>query len=145
MGFEPLPLPGAQLVDPFRWRTQSEWTFFIFLFVLLSPTVCFLLSILLFPDPIEDGIDLKAHYYANRRWFFVLAALLAPIDALDTLLKGWAHFVTQGPLYLLTLSIVLVMSLIAAFTTNERYHSFFSVFFLAYLLMFIGINLRVLG
>lgn len=129
----------------FRWRNQLEWTFFIFLFVLLSPTVGFLLAILLFPDPIEDGIDLKRHFYANRRWFFTLAALLAPIDALDTLLKGWPHFVAQGPYYILTLVIVFVLSVIAASTASLRYHSFFAVFFLAYLLMFIGINLRVLG
>ena len=38
----------------FRWQTETEWSFFIFLFVLLSPTVGFLLSILLFPDPTEE-------------------------------------------------------------------------------------------
>ena len=129
----------------FRWRSQPEWSFFLFLFVLLSPTIGFLLSILLFPDPIEEQIDLRRHFYANRRWFFVLAALLAPIDALDTLLKGWDHFVAQGPIYLLTLSLVLVLSLIAAVTRGEKYHSFFAVFFFAYILAFISINLRVLG
>ncbi len=129
----------------FRWRTQSEWSYFIFLFLLLSPTVCFLLSILLFPDPMEGGVDLKRHFYANRRGFFVLAAMLAPIDALDTMLKGWDHFVAQGPLYLLTLLIILVLGLIAAFTERENYHSFFAVFWLVYITAFIGINLRVLG
>jgi hypothetical protein len=129
----------------FRWRTQSEWSFFIFLFVLLSPTAGFLLSILLFPDPLEENMDLKRHYYANRRWFFVLAATLAPIDALDTLLKSWDHCVAQGPHYLLTLLIVLVLALIASITTSEKYHSFFAVFFLVYILAFISINLRVLG
>ena len=129
----------------FRWRVQSEWTFFIFLFVLLSPTVTFLLSVILFPDEMEDHIDLKQHFYANRRWYFTLAALLAPIDAADTLLKGWDHFVAQGPVYLLTLSLVFVLSLIASFTRNEKYHSFFAVFFLLYILAFISINLLVLG
>jgi hypothetical protein len=129
----------------FRWRLQGEWTFFLFLFVLLSPTVGFLLAVLLFPEPMEDGLNLKHYYYANHRWFFGLAALLAPIDALDTLLKGWDHFVAQGPLYLLTLALVLILSLIAATTRNERYHAFFAVFFLAYISLFISVNLRVLG
>jgi hypothetical protein len=129
----------------FRWSSQSEWTFFIFLFLLLSPTISFLLSVLLFPEPIEDGIDMKQHFYANRRWFFILASLLAPIDALDTLFKGWDHFVAQGPLYIVTLLIVFILSLIGAFTDSEKYHSSFAIFFLAYLLAFIGINLRVLA
>lgn len=129
----------------FRWRTQSEWTFFIFLFVLLSPTVGFLLSVLLFPEPMEDGINLKQHFYANHRGFFLLGALLAPLDMVDTLLKGWDHFAAQGPVYPASMVLVLVLNLIAAWTKNEKYHAFFAVFFAVWLLIFIGINLRVLG
>ena len=128
----------------FRWRTYEDWTFFIFLFLLLSPTVTFLLSVLLFPDPFEEGTDLKEHFFANRRSFFVLAALLPPIDAVDTLLKGTAHFAAQGPLYVVTLLLVFVLSLVAASTKRERFHAFFAVFFLVYILGFIGINLRTL-
>jgi hypothetical protein len=128
----------------FRWQHQEQWTFFLFLFVLLSPTITFLLSVLLFPDPLEDGIDLRQHFYANHRWFFALGALLAPIDAMDTLLKGQAHFVAQGPLYIFTLLLVCVLNIVAASTRRERFHTFFAVFFLVYLLAFIGINLRLL-
>ena len=91
-----------------------------------------------------DGMDLKRHFYANQRWFFVLAALLLPIDGFDTLLKGWDHFVAQGSLYILTLHILFILSLSAAYIKSEKYHSFFAIFFLLYLLAFIGINLRVL-
>jgi hypothetical protein len=128
----------------FRWQRQEQWTFFLFLFVLLSPTITFLLSVLLFPDRLEDGIDLKQHFYANHRWFFALAALLAPIDAIDTLLKGRAHFAAQGPLYIVTLLFVFGGTVAAASTKRERFHALFSVFFLVYLLAFIGINLRLL-
>jgi hypothetical protein len=129
----------------FRWHSQAEWTFFLFLFVLLSPTIAFLLAVLLFPEPLEDGLNLKHYFYANHRWFFILAALLAPIDGIDTLLKGWDHFLAQGPIYILTLVLVLGLSAVAAMTRNERYHAGFALFFLAYLLTFITINLRVLG
>jgi hypothetical protein len=128
----------------YRWHTQEEWTFFLFLFVLVSPVIAFLLSVLLFPEPLEDGLDLKANFYANHRWFFALAALLPPLDAVDTLLKGWAHFQAQGPLYVFTLLIVFVLSIIGASTRRERFHGFYAVFFLAYILAFIGINLRLL-
>src|SRR5438552_816001 len=31
-----------------RWRNQQEWTFYLFVFVLISPTILFLASMLLF-------------------------------------------------------------------------------------------------
>jgi heme A synthase len=129
----------------FRWQAQQQWTFFLFLFVLISPTIGFLLSVLLFPDEIDDGSDLKRHFYHNHRSYFLLAALLFPVDAIDTLLKGWQHFLNQGPVYFLTLTLLCALCLVAAFTKNERYHAVFSVFFLIYLLAFITINLRVLA
>src|SRR5882724_8970253 len=33
----------------YRWRNQQPWTFFLFVFVLISPTILFLASLLLFP------------------------------------------------------------------------------------------------
>src|SRR5204862_8082285 len=32
----------------YRWRNQRQWTFFLFIFVLISPTILYLASILLF-------------------------------------------------------------------------------------------------
>lgn len=129
----------------YRWQSQEQWTFFLFLFILLSPTVAFLESVLLFPDSLEEGIDFKHHFYANHRWFFRLAAALPIVDALDTLLKGWDHFLAQGLIYPVTLSLLFVLSLVGAFTSRERFHAFYAVFFLIYILLFIGINLRTLA
>ncbi len=129
----------------FRWSTFTAWSFFTFLFVLLSPTVGFLLAVLLFPDRVEPGLDLRAHFFANHRWFFALAALLMPIDAADTLLKGWDHFVAQGPIYVITLVLLFVLCGVGAGTARPRYHAFFALFFLVYLLTFISINLRMIG
>lgn len=129
----------------FRWHSQQEWSFFLFLFVLLSPTFAYLLTVLLMPDPFEAGLDLKQHYYNNQRWFFTLAALLPLIDALDTVLKGWDHFKAQGFLYPLTILLLFALNVAAARIREERFHAFFAVFFFFYLLAFIAINLRLLG
>lgn len=129
----------------FRWESAPEWTFFLFLFVLLSPIVSFLLSVFLIPDHIEEGADLKQHFYTNHRWFFALAALLAPIDAIDTLLKGIEHFNAQGPIYVITIGVLTLLNVIAAVTKREKFHAFFAIFFLVYILVFITINLRVLN
>jgi hypothetical protein len=60
----------------YRWRNQQPWTFFLFVFVLISPTLLYLASMLLFPR--EGDVDLavayKTHYYANHRAFFTLFA-----------------------------------------------------------------------
>ena len=128
-----------------RWQTQYQWSFFLFLFVLLSPTIAFLESVLLFPDAIGEGTDLKVHYYSNHQWFFALAAMLPPLDAVDTLLKGWDHFASQGLIYPVTLLVLCVLSIAAARTRNERFHERYAIFFLIYLLVFITINLRMLA
>jgi len=129
----------------FRWSTQHQWTFFLFLFVLFSPTIAYLLTVLLVPDPFEDGLDLKEHFYNNHRWFFTLAALLPIIDFVDTLLKGWIHFLAQGPLYIITILLLFGLSVIAARISRAIFHAFFAIFFLVYILAFITINLRMLG
>jgi hypothetical protein len=33
----------------YRWRNQQPWTFLLFVFVLVSPTIMYLASLLLFP------------------------------------------------------------------------------------------------
>lgn len=129
----------------FRWHTQTTWTFFLFVFVLLSPIIAFLLTVILIPEPIEEGMDLKRHYFANRRSFFAVASLLPPTDATDTLLKGWTHFQDQGIIYPVSLLIWFILVVGAVVTDDERYHAAFSIFFLLSLLVFIGVNLNLIG
>jgi hypothetical protein len=128
----------------YRWRTFVDWTFFLFLFVLVSPTVAFLLSVLLLPEPLESEPDLKRYFYQNRRWFFGLAALLPPVDAVDTLLKGKAHFTAQGPIYIVTVALLFVLCVTGVLVRDERFHAAFALFFLLYILVFITINLQLL-
>src|SRR2546423_12398750 len=66
----------------YRWRNQQQWTFYLFVFVLISPTILFLASRLLFPSESElaELVDYKKHYYANHRAFFIIFALFSPVD-----------------------------------------------------------------
>jgi hypothetical protein len=128
----------------YRWRTFEGWTFFLFIFVLLSPTAIFLLSVLLLPEPLDPGTDLKQHSFSGHRWFFSIAASLPLIDAIDTLLKGQAHFAAQGRLYIVTIGLLIVLCVTGAITSREGFHAAFGVFFLLYILLFIAINLRLL-
>ena len=126
----------------YRWRNEQTWTFFLFVFVLISPTILYLASLLLFPREggVDESVDYKAHFYANHRAFFIIFALYAPVDLVDTLLKGVPHFFELGPLYIVSLVLFLVGATTAAITRNERYHQFYAVFFL---LQTIIISLRL--
>ncbi len=116
----------------YRWRNQQPWTFFLFVFVLISPTILFLASLLLFPSEssLDQFIDYKKHYYANQRAFFAIFALFTPVDFVDSALKGMQHFLELGPQYLVSNSLYLAGLATAAITRSERYHQFYAVFFL---------------
>ena len=116
----------------YRWRNQQPWTFFLFVFVLISPTILYLAALLLFPreGDVDLAMDYKTHYYANRRAFFILFGLFTPVDIVDSLLKGVPHFLTLGPAYFISSVLYFAGLLTAAITRNERYHQFYAVFFL---------------
>jgi hypothetical protein len=128
----------------FRWQSWTQWNFFLFVFLISSPTIAFLLSVLLFHDPLSEHTDFKEHFYGNHRWFFALAAVLPSLDFFDTLLKGYQHLVAQGVIYPITLTLMTGLSITGAVTTNEKYHKFYSIFFFVYMIGFIGINLNPL-
>jgi hypothetical protein len=116
----------------YRWRNREPWRFLLFVFVLISPTLLYLASLLLFPRErdIDAAIDYKTHYYANHRAFFILFALFTPVDIADSLLKGVPHFLALGPAYFISNTLYFVGLTSAAITRNERYHEFYAVFFL---------------
>src|SRR5436190_10115116 len=116
----------------YRLRNQQPWTFFLFVFVLISPTILFLASLLLFPreGSIDESISYKTHYYANHRAFFILFGLFTPVDIVDSLLKGLPHFLQLGWPYFISNSVYFVGLATAAITRNERYHQFFAIYFL---------------
>ena len=125
-------------MDPFSYLS-------VLTSIVLALGITRLLTVLLMPDPFEEGFDSKQHFYNNHRWFFTLTALLPLIDAIDTWLKGAAHFIAQGPVYILTILLLFALNVVAAFNRREGFNAFFAVFFLVYILVFITINLRVLG
>jgi hypothetical protein len=116
----------------YRWRNQQKWTFLLFVFVLISPTVLYLASMLLFPreGTVDESVDYKAHYYANHRAFFTIFSMFPVVDIADTLLKGIPHFVALGKPYVISSMLYFIGLLTAAITQNERYHQFYALFFL---------------
>ncbi len=58
-----------------RWRNIEQWTYFLFLVVLISQTILYLAAVVLFPSGdarSETADDYRLHFYANHRSFFIL-------------------------------------------------------------------------
>jgi hypothetical protein len=116
----------------YRWRNQQSWNFYLFVFVLISPTILYLASLLLFPREAsaDDSVDYKTHYYANHRAFFIIFSLFPVVDIADTLLKGIPHFLELGTPYIISTMLYFIGMATAAITQNERYHQLYAIFFL---------------
>ncbi len=134
MGLEHFPLSGGCLVGFYSWRFEQNWTFSLFVFVLISPTILYLCSLLLFPREGDMSVrDYKTHFYANHRAFFTVFAFFVPVDVVDTLLKGIPHFVAQGPQYVASGIILFSTTVTGAITRNETYHKLFAIYCLCHI------------
>jgi hypothetical protein len=115
----------------YRWRTTTEWTFLLFIWITITPIILYLATAILIPGELETtgSPDWRDYYFKNRRGFFLAFGSIAPLDIIDTLLKGWRHFLDQGPTYLPFIAFWTVGCMTAAIWRNERYHKIWAVLF----------------
>jgi hypothetical protein len=131
----------------YRWRTAPNWTFFLFVWVTIPAILVYLASAVLFPGELETtgSPTWRDYYYKNRRGFFFIFGISAPLDIIDTLLKGRQHFIDQGPAYLPFIAIWGAGCLAAGITKNEKYHGFWAIAFPAMMILYIAKVLLQLG
>jgi hypothetical protein len=131
----------------YRWRATADWTFFLFIWITVAPILQYLAAAILVPGELETtgSPDWRDYYFKNRRGFFFVFGLIAPLDIIDTLLKGWPHFLAQGPFYLVFIAFWAIGCLIAALSSNEGYHKTWAMLFPSIQAIFTAINLLHLG
>lgn len=131
----------------YRWHTAPGWTFFLFVWVTIPPILLYLCSAILFPGDLETtgSPSWRDYYYKNRRGFFFILGIIAPLDIVDTLLKGWHHFIEQGPLYLPFIAMWGFGCLIAGLTKNEKYHAAWAIAFPTLIIFYTSRVLLTLG
>jgi len=134
-----------QLVDSFSMAKPGAMEFLSLFVCAAEPYGCLSSVRASFPGSLGCRIESKAAFLSKPSLVFVLAALLPLIDAGDTRLKGYEHFVAQGPIYIVTIRLLFGLNIIAAWTKREWFQKVFSVFFLIYITVFISINLPVIG
>ena len=111
----------------FSWSGQSTWGFLQFLFILLYAVLLFFLASLLFPWDITPGLDLEEHFWRTRPWFFSILVLTRVVDVPETFLKGQGGLRDLPAAYAVFASIHLVLSIIAAATSNRRFHVAYAI------------------
>jgi len=121
----------------FRLRNVAQWTFPLYFFVALYAILLYLLCTLLFPDDMADYQGFADYFYSRKAWIFGLLALLFVVDVGDTMIKGLPYFYALGPVYYVRTVSILVLSVVAIFIDNRRFHATFAVLVLVCELAFI--------
>ncbi|MEO5722072.1 MAG: hypothetical protein ABIR71_11450 [Chthoniobacterales bacterium] len=88
----------------YRWRAESEWTYFLFVFVLLSPILLYLAAVVLFPAErnehqsderrglrIRSQPDSLLELCEGRTRPFLCGRQLEQRDPNAAVLAGWRH------------------------------------------------------
>lgn len=110
----------------FGLRAHQDWTFAGFAIVLLQTITLYMLASLVLPEfSGDEEVDLRAHYYAQHRWFFGFAAANGMVSlAKDLVLYGRLPEAANLAFHL----VFLVGALIGAITRRESYHKTAVVF-----------------
>ncbi len=119
----------------FGMRGIHNWTFEQFGIVLLQTVLTYMVAGLIFPDLFgSESIDLKASFYAHRRWFFCLAlGVIVTSVVKDVVLSGALPSTTN----LIFHAVFGSSLLIGALTPNERYHQAMPIFGIALFVSYI--------
>ena len=100
----------------------QDWTIGLFFFIILYAVTLFLLAALLFPDSLAEYDGYEDFFLKRRHWFFSLFAATFARDIVDTIIKGPNHWQEFGWPYYIQVPVGLVLSAIAIWTPNRRYH-----------------------
>jgi hypothetical protein len=131
----------------YRWHSAPEWTFFLFLWVNVSPILMYLSSGVLCPGELQStgSPDWRDYFYRNRRGFFFVFGSIWPLDIIDSLLKGKQHFIDLGPFYLPMMVFWTIGNLTAGMTKNPRFHAAWAIVFPLSQMCYITFELMRLG
>jgi len=129
------------LIDVNSWwamwelRNTKSWSFISFLLLVGLVSSIFLVTVLLFQRMPQSGeqVDLAAHYYKNRWFFFLTNAAGWVMGLLCNLtfipVRSWLNPGIILPLVFVPLLVV------AAITESRRYHGAFAIFALVTIIL----------
>jgi hypothetical protein len=125
----------------FGLRLLTHWTFLQFAVVLLQPITLYLLAIVVLPAQGATGLDLRANYFGQRRWFFGLLVFLLGVSVLkDVVVSGSL----PGGLNLGFHAVLLAVTVAALSTERERVHQVLASVAAISMIAYVGVLFREL-
>ena len=104
-----------------RWRAETSWTFPLYFFISIRPSLLYFATHILIPDFAELGeVDLKAHFDRTVSWVGILFAIVVLLGFVDTALKGSDYFMRLLPRQLLLSGSAIVVSVAAVWLRGRR-------------------------
>jgi hypothetical protein len=97
----------------FRWHTHRSWSFPLYGFLAIRPSLIYFATHLLLPEfESESRVDLREQLSRVRRWLFAIVGLAVLLGIADSALKGRDYFVSiwswQWPLSTSLLSFAVI-------------------------------------
>jgi hypothetical protein len=105
------------------WKGLGDWTFEWFLFVTAYAIAVFIWAYMLVPAEVVAGMDFRAYFLANRRWFFGIQLVVVLTDIPETLQKAAMHLRPVPTQYGLLIACLLLVSVVGIITDNRRVHA----------------------
>src|SRR5260370_41704378 len=93
-------------------KALEDWSFPWFFFITGYAIAVFMWAYLLFPAEFPAGVDFDAYFFANRRWFFGIQAVVILMDIPETVQKGVMHLRPVPSLYAYTIASLLLGSIV---------------------------------
>jgi hypothetical protein len=103
----------------FRFQAlEVEWTYGLYLFLILYATSLFLIAVILIPSRMVGIRDSYQYFMEGRRWFFGAILFGLSIDVADTFLKGmnWG----THPLYVGFTGSQILLCFVGMFSERRR-------------------------
>jgi hypothetical protein len=126
----------------FQSRTVSNWSFGVFLVVIVWAVQYYLMSVVLYPPDMAEGEGYGEVFERNRRWFLGLFCTSALTDIGLTALRGDLF---DPPQYLPFASHFVVLGIVGLVVKSRRFHLFFAAYVLVVLLTWSLLARRLLG
>ena len=104
-----------------RWRSNESWTFALYFFISIRPSLLYFATHILIPDFAEmDTVDLRSHFAKAVVWVGILFAVVVALGFVDTALKGTDYLMRLLPRQVLISGTAIVLSLAAAWVRAGR-------------------------
>lgn len=108
------------------------WSFGLYFFLISFACMFAFVASLLFPSSMSEYESYEDYFQSRRKTFYVMFAMLAAADLIDTALKGSEHFLSLGIEYPIQQTALILLSLIAIFVPSKTYQHVFVTAVLLY-------------